>query len=162
MSVLRATPKDRETAALLVPASRAVNDGLELIRTNRRRPATAPTTPSSAAGKASPYPLLGERPLELGERSENTEEEFAMRRSRVHLLGERAERDVSVPQAGDDRQQMRKRSAETIEFPDHQAVAWAHKIERAGEPGTIVPRATGLVLEQVSLVDTGSKQRVTL
>jgi|HubBroStandDraft_2_1064218.scaffolds.fasta_scaffold91647_2 hypothetical protein len=74
MSVLRATPKDRETAALLVPASRAVNDGLELIRTNRRRPATAPTTPSSA-GKASPYPLLGERPLELGERSENTEEE---------------------------------------------------------------------------------------
>jgi hypothetical protein len=75
MSVLRATPKDRETAALLVPASRAVNDGLELIRTNRRRPATAPTTPSSAAGKASPYPLLGERPLELGERSENTEEE---------------------------------------------------------------------------------------
>jgi hypothetical protein len=27
---------------------------------------------------------------------------------------------------------MRKRSAETIEFPDHQAVAWAHKIERAG------------------------------
>ena len=134
MSVLRATPKDRETAALLVPASRAVNDGLELIRTNRRRPATAPTTPSSG-GKASPYPLLGERPLELGERSENTEEEFAMRRSRVHLLGERAERDVSVPQAGDDRQQMRKRSAETIEFPDHQAVAWAHKIERAGEPG---------------------------
>ena len=73
MSVLRATPKDRETAALLAPASRAVNDGLELIRTNRRRPATAPTTPSSAAGKASPYPLLGERPLELGERSENTE-----------------------------------------------------------------------------------------
>ena len=85
-----------------------------------------------------------------------------MRRSRVHLLGERAERDVSVPQAGDDRQQMRKRSAETIEFPDHQAVAWAHKIERAGEPGTMVARATGLVLEQVSLVDTGSKQRVTL
>jgi hypothetical protein len=40
-----------------------------------------------------------------------------------HLVGERAERDVSVPRAGDDRQQMRKRSAETIEFPDHQAVA---------------------------------------
>ena len=40
--------------------------------TNRRRPAAAPTTPSSS-GKASPYPLLGERPLELGERSENTE-----------------------------------------------------------------------------------------
>ena len=57
---------------------------------------------------------------------------------------------------------MRKRSAETIEFPDHRAVARAHKIERAGEPGTMVARATGLVLEQVSLVDTGSKQRVTL
>jgi hypothetical protein len=86
MSVLRATPKDRETAALLVPASRAVNDGLELIRTNRRRPATAPTTPSSAAGKASPYPLLGERPLELGERSENTEEETSNPRFSVLCL----------------------------------------------------------------------------
>jgi hypothetical protein len=62
-------PADRRLAG---PRVEGGIDGLELICTNRRRPAAAPTTPSSS-GKASPYPLLGERPLELGERSENTE-----------------------------------------------------------------------------------------
>ena len=46
-----------------------------------------------------------------------------MRRGGVHLLGDRAERDTTFLQVGDDRQEMRQRAAEAVEFPNDQDVA---------------------------------------
>ena len=122
ISVLRRMPKVRQTAALVAPPSSAaitapsfsasIDDG------------TAATTTATARGrKPRLYTLLDQRPLELRQRPEDVEQQFALRRGGIDLLGERAERNAALLEARHRGQQMRQRSAEPIQLPDHQAIA---------------------------------------
>ncbi len=67
-----------------------------------------------------------------------------------------------VLEVGHRGQQVRQRSAEPVQLPDHQAVARPDESERIGQAGTIAATAAGPILEQVPLVDAGGEERVTL
>ena len=68
-------------------------------------------------------PLLRQGTLELRERAEDVEQQFALRRRRVHRLGQRAERDAAPFEVVHHGQQVRQQPPEAVEFPDHETVA---------------------------------------
>ena len=94
ISVLRLMPKVRQTAALVAPPSSAVITAAEFLGIDRDG-TTATTTATACGSKPRLHPLLDQRPFELRQRPEDMEQEFALRRGGVHLLGERAERDAT-------------------------------------------------------------------
>ena len=96
MSVLRLIPKVRQTAAFVAPPSSAT-DGRHLFDVDRYRPAAVPAA-ASRGGKTGANPLPGQRAFELRHRAEDMEQEFALRGSGIHLLGERAECDPAILQ----------------------------------------------------------------
>ena len=59
-------------------------------------------------------------------------------------------------------EEMRQRSAEPVQLPDDQAVAGSDESQRLGQAGTIAAAAGGPILEQVTLIDPGGEERVTL
>jgi hypothetical protein len=107
-------------------------------------------------------PLLDQRPLVLGERAKDVEQELAVRRRGVHLLGQRAERDTLGLEVLDDADQVRKGPAEAVELPHHQDVAGVQELQAGFQPWPIIARARGLVLVKVPLVDAGGDQRIVL
>jgi len=50
---------------------------------------------------------------------------------------------------------VRQRAAETIQPPDHQAIAGPDERHRLSQAGTVAAAAAGPVIEQVALVDAG-------
>ena len=98
----------------------------------------APSAPPAAAsrGKASLHPFLDQRPLELCKRTENVEQQLALWRGRVDLLSQRSECDAALLEPCYRVQEMRQRTAEPIQLPDHQAVAGTQwNIERTSRSG---------------------------
>jgi hypothetical protein len=74
--------------------------GREFLGINSRgSPAMAPTTTS--LGEAGLDAFLDQRPFKLRERTENMEQELALRRRCVHLLGERTEGDAAFLEVSD-------------------------------------------------------------
>src|SRR3982750_821564 len=67
-----------------------------------------------------------------------------------------------LAQVADDRQQMRQRATEPIELPDHQHVTWLNELQSLGQAKPVIFSAGGVVLEQVTHVDAGRQQRVSL
>jgi len=81
------------------------------------------------------------------------EQEFALRGGRVHPLGQRAECDAAILQLVNCRQQVGQRPPETVELPDHQAIARLEERERLRKAGTVVAAAAGTIFEQMTLID---------
>jgi hypothetical protein len=90
------------------------------------------------------------------------EQQFTLRRSGVDLLGERAERDATLFEAGDRCQQMRQRSAEPVELPNDQTVARPNEGERLAQPGPIIAAAARAILEDMPLIDPRREQCIAL
>ena len=146
MSVLRLIPKVRQTAAFVAPPSSAATTAVSFsasIATGRPPPAAA----ASRGGKTGANPLLDQRSLELRQRAEDMEQEFALRGGGVHLFGQRAECDTAILQFVHCREQMGKRSPETGELPDHQAIAWLEEGQRFRKAGAIVAAAADAIFE---------------
>ena len=87
------------------------------------------------------------RPLILGKRTEDGEQQLAMQRRDIHLLGQAAEGDIALAQAGDDVEQMRQQAAEPVQLPDDQAVTRPGERECCLKTGAIGTGTACLVLE---------------
>ncbi len=120
------------------------DDGRDLFRVDRDRAAAVPTA-ASRGGKTGANPLLGQGALELRQRSEDMEEEFALRGGGVHLLGQRAECDAAILLLVYCREQMGQRSPETVELPHHKAIARLEEGQRLPKAGTIIAAAAGAI-----------------
>jgi hypothetical protein len=90
------------------------------------------------------------------------EQKFALRRRGVHLLGQRPERDTAFPQLVYCREQMGQRPPETVELPDHQAIARLEERQRCRKAGTIIATPARAIFEQMPLIDPRGQQRVAL
>ena len=122
----------------------------------------APTAATARGREPGLYALLDQRPLELRQRAEDMEQELALRRGGVHLLGERTERDAALLEVVHRGQQMRQRPAEPVQLPDHQAIAGPDEGQRLCQAGAVVAAAAGVILEQVPLIDPGGEKGVAL
>jgi hypothetical protein len=90
------------------------------------------------------------------------EQEFALWRGGVHLLGQRAERHPAFLQAIHCREQVRQRSPETVEFPHHETIARLEEGQSLCKAGTIVAAAAGAIFEQMPLIDPRRQQGIAL
>jgi len=90
------------------------------------------------------------------------EQELALRRGCVHLLGQRTKCDPALLEFIHCGQQMRQRSAQSVELPHHQAIVLPEKRQSFCETDAVPSAAAGMVLEQMALIHTGSQQRVAL
>jgi hypothetical protein len=107
-------------------------------------------------------PLLDERPFKLRQRAEHMKEELALRSRGVHLLGERTKADAARLEIGHRRKQVRQGSSQPIQFPYNQAVAGLDEGERLGQACALAAVAAHPILEQVTFIDSGGKERVPL
>ena len=157
ISVLRLIPKVRQTAALVAPPSSAATTAAIFSasiatgrppRRPRRRAAARPALTRSWVNDRS----------NCAKRPEDMEQEFALRGGGVHLLGQRAERHTAFLEAVHCRQQVGQRSPETVEFPNHEAIARLEEGQSLGKAGTIVAAAAGAIFEQMPLVDPRRQQ----
>jgi hypothetical protein len=159
MSVLRLIPNVRQTAALEAPPSSAEVTAASFsasIVVGRPSPATP------RGGQPSLNPLLDERPFKLRQRAEHMKEELALRSRGVHLLGERTKADAARLEIGHRRKQVRQGSSQPIQFPYNQAVAGLDEGERLGQACALAAVAAHPILEQVTFIDSGGKERVPL
>jgi hypothetical protein len=115
MSVLRLIAKVRQTAAFVAPPSSAATTAAIFFGVDRDR-ASAPPAAAARRGEASANPLLDQRALELRQRAEDMEQEFALWGGGIHLFGQRAECDPALFQLVHRREQMGERSPETVEM----------------------------------------------
>jgi len=90
------------------------------------------------------------------------EQEFALRRRGVHLFGQRAERDAAILQLVHCREQMRQRPTETVELPDHKAIARLEESQCLRKAHAIVAAAAGAIFEQMPLIDPRRQQGIAL
>jgi len=90
------------------------------------------------------------------------EQEFTLRCCRVHLFGEGTEPNATRLQFVHRRQEMRQCPTKTIELPDHQTIAAADESQCLGKTGAVTSTATGVILEQMALIDASGEQRVAL
>ena len=79
-----------------------------------------------------------------------------MRRGGVHLLGDRAERHTAVLQVGNDREQMRERAAEAVEFLDYQNVAVSEIDEASLQARSIILGAGRSSPMEMTFIDTAT------
>jgi len=98
----------------------------------------------------------------LRQRAEDMEQKFALRRRGVHLLGQRPERDTAFLQLVYCREQMGQRPPETVELPDHQAIARLEERQRCRKAGTIIATPARAIFKQMPLIDPRGQQRVAL
>ena len=107
-------------------------------------------------------PLPDQGPFELSERPKNVEQELALRRGGIHLLGQRTKGDTALLEIGHRGEEMRQRSAEPVQLPDHQAVAGPDESKCFGQTSTVNTASGDPVFKQVAFVDPGGEKRVTL
>ena len=126
MSVLRLMPKVRQTAALVAPPSSAAVTAASFSASMAAgRPPRRPRR--RAAASPALDPLLDQRPLELGQRAENVEQELTLRRGGVHLLGQRTEGDAARLEIG--------HRGEEVRLPDNSApLLETRRASRSGNP----------------------------
>ena len=94
--MLRLMPNVRQTAALVAPPSSAAMTAASFSVSIGNR-STAMTSAAACRGEPGLHPLLDQRPFELRQRAEYVEQELALRRRGVHLLGQRAKGDAALP-----------------------------------------------------------------
>src|SRR5690242_4885599 len=124
--------------------------------------AAASATAPPCGRQPSLDPLLDQRPYELRQSPEDVEQELTLWGGGVDLLGQGAEGDARVLEAGHRGEEMRQGAPEAVELPDDQAVAGTQEGQRRGEAGTIIAAAAGVILEQVPCIDAGGEQSVAL
>jgi hypothetical protein len=136
MSVLRLMPKVWQNRGLGRAAVERHHHCRQLFAVDRDR---APTSSAAAPGRceACPNPLLDQGPLELRQGTEDMEQEFALRRGGVHLFGERPKRDPTFLEAVYCREQVGKRSAETVKLPYHKAVVRSEERQSLCQAGAL-------------------------
>ncbi len=78
------------------------------------------------------------------------------------MLGERPEGHLLVLERVHDGEQVRQRTAESIQFPDHKNIAGAHEFERLRQAHPVVLGTRGVILEQMTSIDADGEQRVAL
>lgn len=83
----------------------------------------SPATATLGSGETGGDPLAGQGAFVLRQRAEEGEQQLSVRRVRVHMFGQRAERDAAFLQIGDDGQKVGKRPTEPVELPHDEAVA---------------------------------------
>lgn len=151
-------PTDRGLAGAAVKRRR---DLLELLTADHRWSAAAAP---SALGccESDDHTLPGELALELRQRTEQREQQLAVRCPSVHRLGERAEGDAALPQVAHDLQEVWEAAAEPVELPHHEVVARLEIGDAGLQPGPVVPGSGGVVLVEVPVVDAGGHERVAL
>ncbi len=89
-------------------------------------------------------------------------QELALRRGGVHQLSQRTEANAARLEIGHRREEMRQRSSEPIQLPYDQAVAGPDEFERFGEASTFAAAAADPILEQVTFINPGGKERIPL
>ena len=117
--------------------------GIERCRYRRkflRVDGGGPTAMASATpcrSKSSLDSFLNQGPFELRKRAKNVEQELALRRGGIHLLGQRTKGDAAVLESGHCGEEMRQRSAKSVQLPNDQAVAGLDESQRFGQAGPI-------------------------
>src|SRR3546814_15488348 len=106
--------------------------------------------------------LLNQGALVLRERTEHLEQEFARGRRSVQVLCQRAERHPLVLERSHNGEQVRQRATEPVEFPHHQHIAGSNELKRPRQAGTVILRARGTILKQVTRIDAGGEPPVAL
>jgi hypothetical protein len=101
------------------------------------------SAPSAGGGQAGCRPLSGQLALELRERCEKVKGEAPAWRRRVDSFFQGTKRDAALIELGKDADQVLERSAQTVEPPDDQRVAFAHVVKDPIEyrPAVCVPEA---------------------
>ena len=75
----------------------------------------------------------------MSQRAENVEQELAVRRGGIHLLGQRTKGDTALLEVRHSGEEMRQRSAKSVQLPDDQAIAGFHEGQRLGQADAITP-----------------------
>ena len=97
--MLRLMPNVRQTAALVAPSSERHRDRGEFLGVDGGR-ATAMASATTRRREPGLDPLLDQGPFELSQRAKNVEQELALRRGGVHLLGQRTKGDTARLEVG--------------------------------------------------------------
>ena len=116
----------------------------------------------SAPVQARQHPLPDERTPILGQSPKDVKQKLPHGRRRIDGFCEGAEPDSARTQTAHDLDQVRQGTPETIELPDTQDIPWAEKPQACLEPRTVVAGSRCLVFMDVSVVDAGSQQSITL
>jgi hypothetical protein len=141
-----------------VPAAFVAGDG-DLVRGHARRsPASSPSC--ACRSEACHCSLADQVALELSQRSENMEDEFAAGRGGVDALLHAAEADTPSLYVCDRVDQVPERAAESIKLPHHERIARPELIEHLEQLGTLVENAAGFVDEDAIAAD--GLQRIEL
>jgi hypothetical protein len=99
-----------------------------LRRVERPRP-TSPASPRPCGLEARSGPLADQVPLELGQGTEDMEDELAAAGGRVDRLLQAAEADLVRLEGGDRLNEVLERASEAIELPDDESIARAEEGE---------------------------------
>ena len=135
------------------------------FRRRHLRLASADASARAGGGEAGARALGDEFALELGERGEDAEDEFAGGRRRVDrraLAGQYAQSDTAGREVVHGVDEMPKIAPEPIELPHHERVALAQRLQAGGEAWPLVLRAGCRVAVDVPLGDAGGEQGVAL
>ena len=97
-----------------------------------------PLRPRAGSSQPRVGPLTDEVALELGEGSEDVEDEFAPARGGVDVLGQGAEPHPTLGEVLYDRDQMANRATQPVQTPDDDRVALAELVEETVELRTRV------------------------
>lgn len=95
--------------------------------------APAFSTKASRMRKAGTCSFGDELSLELAQRAKEVEDQFAARRCRVQLLGQRLESDASCAEVLDRLDQLPERPSKPVELPHHERIARAQVRDGGGE-----------------------------
>ena len=134
--------------------------GREIGRLQRRRAAAFAAT-APGLGETCSGALADKRALELRDGPEHVKDEHAARCGRVDALGQRDQPDPASLELLGSGDQLRERTRQPVELPDHQSVALAqHVAEDTGELGAIVTGARCALGEDP--LATGTAQSVQL
>jgi hypothetical protein len=129
------------------------------------RLASAVSPAGACGGKSRDRALADKFALELGERREDAEHQFAgggRRIDRRALSGEHAKANAARIKVMHDVDEVSQIASEAIELPDNKGIACAHRFKTSVEAGTVVlPAARGVAVD-VALRNAGTGECVIL
>lgn len=123
------------------------------------RPATGPSS-SPRRRQSGPCPLADQLALELGESTEDMEDEFSAAGRGVNLLGQAPEADPPLRERVHQLDQVRERPSEPVKSPDDEHVAGPQEVDRLGKLGAIGLDTADRVL--IKALAAGRVKRVAL
>jgi hypothetical protein len=131
-------PQSRgDRADRVLPRAMHLSSHLELVGGHDRGSAAlAAAGPGGSQPRSSAF--ADEVAFELGQGGEHMEDELAAGGGGVDRLLQAPEPDPALSEAGDGADQLPQRSAEAVEFPDDQGVAWAELVQDCWRVGRLV------------------------